>query len=160
MDSSRRSYVTEQWHNVPLLRTRGLNPLKLIDWQTYSCNSTVNVLVWQTTRRIGVAIGDQILDLSAVSHLFQNEQLQEAFKEVRLIIIYSRMVILCYTWVAYNFHHSLLTGDTQQFDGTRTSGVAHSSHNSAEFTQCRQHDTAEWFKPQNKVSCVHFKKDK
>ena len=24
-DSSGRSYVTEQWHNVPLLRTRGLN---------------------------------------------------------------------------------------------------------------------------------------
>ena len=26
-DSSGRSYVTVQWHNVPLLRTRGLNQL-------------------------------------------------------------------------------------------------------------------------------------
>ena len=24
-DSSGRSYVTEQWHNMPLLRTRGLD---------------------------------------------------------------------------------------------------------------------------------------
>jgi len=36
------------------------------------------------THRIGVAIGDQILDLSVVSHLFKNEQLQQVFQEETL----------------------------------------------------------------------------
>lgn len=34
--------------------------------------------------RIGVAIGDQILDLSVVSYLFENEQLQKVFQEETL----------------------------------------------------------------------------
>lgn len=36
------------------------------------------------THRIGVAIGDQILDLSVVSYLFENEQLQQVFQEETL----------------------------------------------------------------------------
>lgn len=36
------------------------------------------------THRIGVAIGDQILDLSVVNYLFKNEQLQQVFQEETL----------------------------------------------------------------------------
>ncbi|XP_069703594.1 fumarylacetoacetase [Periplaneta americana] len=36
------------------------------------------------THRIGVAIGDQILDLSAVSHLFQNAELRRVFQQETL----------------------------------------------------------------------------
>ncbi|XP_021934485.1 fumarylacetoacetase [Zootermopsis nevadensis] len=36
------------------------------------------------THRIGVAIGDQILDLSVVYYLFENEKLQQAFQEETL----------------------------------------------------------------------------
>ena len=41
--SSGRSYVTEQWHNVPVLRTRGLTvrtlerPYQLLEWPSESC---------------------------------------------------------------------------------------------------------------------------
>jgi hypothetical protein len=44
-------------------------------------NGVFFVLI-QDKHRIGVAIGDQILDLSVVSHLFKNEQLQQAFQKV------------------------------------------------------------------------------
>jgi hypothetical protein len=44
--------------------------------------NNVSFLLIQDKHRIGVAIGDQILDLSVVKHLFENEQLQQAFQEV------------------------------------------------------------------------------
>ena len=42
-DSSGRSYVTEQWHNVPLLRTRALNVLMVKRWRGQFTEGQTNV---------------------------------------------------------------------------------------------------------------------
>jgi hypothetical protein len=47
----------------------------------------VSFVLIQDKHRIGAAIGDQILDLSVVKHLFENEQLQQAFQEVSHTVI-------------------------------------------------------------------------
>ncbi|KAJ9579632.1 hypothetical protein L9F63_004711, partial [Diploptera punctata] len=52
-------------------------PIQNLPYGVFSTGNNV-------THRIGVAIGDQILDVSAVSHLFQDEHLEQAFKQETL----------------------------------------------------------------------------